>query len=49
MKTRVIIYIVGGECPYCDGRWWLLTVKGMKKIVCMLAGVTGNAELRLCG
>jgi 3-mercaptopyruvate sulfurtransferase SseA len=36
--------------------WWLLTTKGMKKIVCMLAEVVNHSkinltgrELRLCG
>jgi len=29
--------------------WWRLTTKGMQKIVCMLAEVTDNLELRLTG
>jgi len=29
--------------------WWLLTVKGMQKIVCMIAEVTDKAGLRLTG
>ena len=36
--------------------WWMLTTKGMKKVVCMLAEVVGHSrivltgrELRLCG
>jgi len=29
--------------------WWLLTVKGMKLIVCMIAEVVDNLELRLTG
>ncbi|MBU0653376.1 MAG: hypothetical protein KKG96_10940 [Proteobacteria bacterium] len=40
-----------GRSPHFDVMdvWWLLTAKGMKKIVCMLAEVTNNAELRLTG
>jgi hypothetical protein len=29
--------------------WWSLTVKGMKRIVCMLAEVTDHSELKLTG
>ena len=29
--------------------WWLLTVKGMKLIVCMIAEVVDHSELRLTG
>lgn len=29
--------------------WWLLMAKGMNLIVCMLAEVTNNSELRLTG
>lgn len=29
--------------------WWLLTVKGMNLIVCMLAEIVNRSELRLTG
>ena len=29
--------------------WWLLTAKGMKSIVCMLAEIVNRSELRLTG
>jgi hypothetical protein len=29
--------------------WWKLTAKGMKMVICMVAEVTGNGELRLTG
>ena len=40
-----------GKSPHFDvmDAWWLLIAKGMKKIVCMLAEVTNNSELRLTG
>ena len=40
-----------GRSPHFDVMdvWWLLIAKGMNKIVCMLAEVTNNSELRLTG
>jgi hypothetical protein len=29
--------------------WWLLTVKGMKRIICMIAEVINRSELKLTG
>jgi len=29
--------------------WWLLTVKGMKRIICMIAEVVNGSELKLTG
>ena len=29
--------------------WWLLMAKGMKRVVCMLAEVVNNSELKLTG
>ena len=29
--------------------WWMLTAKGMKSIVCMLAEIVNRSELRLTG
>jgi hypothetical protein len=29
--------------------WWLLTTKGMKRVVCMLAEVVNRSEIRLTG
>ena len=29
--------------------WWLLTVKGMKRIICMVAEVVNRSELKLTG
>ena len=29
--------------------WWLLTAKGMKRIVCMIAEVINGSEFRLTG
>ena len=29
--------------------WWLLLVKGMRRIVCMFAEVSGHSELKLTG
>jgi len=29
--------------------WWLLTVKGMKRIVCMLAELADNSQITLTG
>lgn len=42
---------VFGTSPHFDvmDAWWLLTAKGMKKIVFMLAEFTQNAEFRLMG
>ena len=42
---------VFGRSPHFDvmDAWWRLTAKGMKQIVCMLAEVTNDSELRLTG
>ena len=29
--------------------WWLLTAKGMKRIICMIAEVVNHSRLRLTG
>ena len=29
--------------------WWMLIVKGVKSVVCLMAEVIGNSELRLTG
>jgi len=29
--------------------WWLLTIKGMKRIICMIAEVVNRSELKLTG
>lgn len=29
--------------------WWLLTVKGMKRIICMIAEVVNRSQLKLTG
>ena len=79
MKTGVIVYVVGGECPYDHldieetvksldinadrvevvssrsghfdvmDAWWFLTVKGMKRIVCMIAEIVNHSGLKLSG
>ena len=50
-----IVSSTSGHFDIMDA-WWLLTTKGMKKIVCMLAEVVYHSkieltgrELRLCG
>ncbi|MBC8461822.1 MAG: hypothetical protein H8D67_27945 [Deltaproteobacteria bacterium] len=50
-----IVSSTSGHFDVMDA-WWLLTTKGMKKIVCMLAEVVNHSkieitgsELRLCG
>ena len=39
---------IAGHFDVMDA-WWLLMAKGMNLIVCMLAEVTNNSELRLTG
>jgi len=50
-----IVSSTSGHFDVMDA-WWLLTTKGMKKIVCILAKVVNHSkieltgrELRLCG
>ena len=45
------VEVISSESGHFDimDAWWSLTVKGMKRIVCMLAEVTDHSELKLTG
>ena len=43
-----IVSSIPGNFDVMDA-WWLLTVKGMKLIVCMIAEVINRSELKLTG
>jgi len=46
---RVETVVGSSACFDVMDAWWKLTVKGMKKIVCMSAEVTNDRSLRLTG
>ena len=43
-----VVSSIGGNYDVMDA-WWLLTAKGMKRIICMIAEVINRAEFRLTG
>jgi hypothetical protein len=43
-----VVSSIGGNYDVMDA-WWLLTVKGMKLIVCMFVEVVNRSQLRLTG
>ena len=43
-----IVSSIDGNYDVMDA-WWLLTAKGMKRIICMIAEVIDRSELRLTG
>ena len=43
-----VVSSIDGNYDVMDA-WWLLTVKGMKRIVCMIAEVIDRSEFRLTG
>jgi len=43
-----VVSSMGGNFDVMDA-WWLLTVKGMKRIICMIAEVINRSELKLTG
>lgn len=43
-----IVSSIGGNYDVMDA-WWLLTAKGMKRIICMIAEVISRSEFRLTG
>jgi 3-mercaptopyruvate sulfurtransferase SseA len=43
-----VVSSIGGNFDVMDA-WWLLTVKGMKRIICMIAEVINRSELKLTG
>ena len=43
-----VVSSIGGNYDVFDA-WWLLTAKGMKRIVCMIAEVINRSEFRLTG
>ncbi len=43
-----VVSSIPGNFDVMDA-WWLLTVKGMKLIVCMIAEVINRSELKLTG
>ncbi|MBW2096111.1 MAG: hypothetical protein JRI80_14630 [Deltaproteobacteria bacterium] len=46
---RVETVLGSSTCFDVMDAWWKLTVKGMKKVVCLFAEVTDDHELRLTG
>ncbi len=43
-----VVTSIGGSFDVMDA-WWLLTVKGMNLIVCMIAEVVNRSQLKLTG
>ena len=43
-----VVSSIGGNYDVMDA-WWLLTAKGMKRIICMIAEVIDRSEFRLTG
>ena len=43
-----VVSSIGGNYDLMDA-WWLLTAKGMKRIICMIAEVINRSEFRLTG
>ena len=43
-----VVSSIGGNYDVMDA-WWLLTAKGMKRIICMIAEVINRSEFRLTG
>ena len=43
-----VVTDIDGNFDVMDA-WWLLTVKGMKRIICMIAEVINRSELKLTG
>jgi len=43
-----VVSSVDGNYDVMDA-WWLLTAKGMKRIICMIAEVINRSEFRLTG
>lgn len=43
-----VVTSIGGNFDVMDA-WWLLTVKGMRMIICMIAEVVSRSQLRLTG
>jgi len=43
-----VVSSIGGNHDVMDA-WWLLTAKGMKRIICMIAEVINRSEFRLTG
>ena len=43
-----VVSSIGGNYDVMDA-WWLLTTKGMKRIICMIAEVINRSEFRLTG
>ena len=43
-----VVSSIGGNFDVMDA-WWLLTVKGMKRIICMSAEVINRSQLKLTG
>jgi hypothetical protein len=43
-----VVSSVDGNYDIMDA-WWLLTAKGMKKIICMIAEVINRSEFKLTG
>ena len=43
-----VVSSIGGNHDVMDA-WWLLTAKGMKRIICMIAEVIDRSECRLTG
>lgn len=43
-----VVSSIDGDYDVMDA-WWLLTAKGMKRIVCMIAEVINRSEFRLTG
>jgi hypothetical protein len=43
-----VVSSIGGTHDVMDA-WWLLTAKGMKSIICMIAEVINRSEFRLTG
>jgi len=43
-----VVSSIGGNYDVMDA-WWLLTAKGMKRIICIIAEVINRSEFRLTG
>lgn len=43
-----VVSSIGGDHDVMDA-WWLLTAKGMNRIICMIAEVSDRSEFRLTG
>jgi hypothetical protein len=43
-----VVSSIGGDHDVMNA-WWLLTAKGMNRIICMIAEVSDRSEFRLTG